>query len=177
MYFVTGNANKFKEAIEIIPELEQIKIDTDEIQSMDITEIAEHKLLQAYAQTKKPCVVEDIGFYIEALNGFPGPLIKWLESTNPVESITKITHAFDNHRAQVIANLGYIDEQEHIHNIQVVVPGKVVVPRGDNGWGFDSIFQIEGMDKSVAELSDEEKNNISWRAQAFIQLRDMLGDR
>ena len=47
-------------------------------------------------------------------------------------------------------------------------------PRGSGGFGYDPLFVVEGTDKTMAELPDDEKNRISHRARAFAALRPVL---
>ena len=80
VFFLTGNKNKLKEASAIINnsiELENKKIDLDEIQSTLVEEVIKHKVIQAYNIIKEPCIAEDTGLYIKNMNGFPGALIKY----------------------------------------------------------------------------------------------------
>jgi XTP/dITP diphosphohydrolase len=53
--------------------------------------------------------------------------------------------------------------------------GKITrTPRGSGGFGYDPLFLVDGMDKTMAELTEEEKNTISHRARATQSLRLML---
>ena len=76
---VTGNKHKAKEVERIlnIP-LEIKEIELDEIQEINLEKVALHKLNQAYELVKEPVIVDDVSVEIDAWNGFPGPLIKWL---------------------------------------------------------------------------------------------------
>jgi XTP/dITP diphosphohydrolase len=47
-------------------------------------------------------------------------------------------------------------------------------PRGSGGFGYDPLFVVQGTGKTMAELSAEEKNRVSHRAQAFAALRPLL---
>jgi inosine/xanthosine triphosphate pyrophosphatase family protein len=72
MKFATSNANKFAEAKKILgDDLEQIDIDVDEIQSIDVVDVVEHKAKAAYAVAGEPVIVEDTGLYFEAWNNLP----------------------------------------------------------------------------------------------------------
>lgn len=50
-------------------------------------------------------------------------------------------------------------------------------PRGSNGFGYDPIFVPQGLDRTYAELTQEEKNRISHRSRAFSALREVLNRR
>ena len=49
-------------------------------------------------------------------------------------------------------------------------------PRGENGFGYDPIFQPDGFDKSFAELTQEEKNRISHRAMAYAKALEFVDE-
>jgi XTP/dITP diphosphohydrolase len=49
-----------------------------------------------------------------------------------------------------------------------------VTPRGSGGFGYDPLFRVEGTGKTMAELTEDEKNRISHRARAFAALRPLL---
>jgi XTP/dITP diphosphohydrolase len=51
----------------------------------------------------------------------------------------------------------------------------VGAPRGDRGFGYDPIFVPAGWDRTMAELTDEEKDRISHRGKAFRALREAIG--
>jgi XTP/dITP diphosphohydrolase len=48
-------------------------------------------------------------------------------------------------------------------------------PRGSGGFGYDPAFVPEGQERTMAELTDEEKDRISHRGRAFRALREKLG--
>ncbi|MEK7153184.1 MAG: non-canonical purine NTP pyrophosphatase, partial [Patescibacteria group bacterium] len=76
--FISGNQHKVDYLAKWLGRpIEYQKIDLDEIQSLDLKAVAEHKVRQAYAILKRPVLVEDVGFTFEAMGRLPGPLIKW----------------------------------------------------------------------------------------------------
>ncbi len=78
IHLVTSNADKLREAKHILQmDIESVSMELDEIQETDAMKISDHKAKQAWDFIKKPVVVWDTSIYIECLNGFPGPLIKW----------------------------------------------------------------------------------------------------
>ena len=78
LYFVTGNPGKLAEIKSLLPEVEQLDIDLTEIQDIDARNIIREKLTEARRHQKGELLVEDTSLYLDCLNGFPGPLIKWL---------------------------------------------------------------------------------------------------
>jgi non-canonical purine NTP pyrophosphatase (RdgB/HAM1 family) len=78
--FVTSNAGKFATAqAHLQPfgvQLEQAELELEEIQAAAVADVAVHKAWQAFRELRRPVIVEDSGFFIDKLGGFPGPLIK-----------------------------------------------------------------------------------------------------
>jgi len=80
VYLVTGNKNKLKELKKILRgdlPLELKSLEIEEIQSLDIYDVARKKAKKAYELINKPVVIEDVSFYFDLWKNFPGPLIKW----------------------------------------------------------------------------------------------------
>ena len=54
-------------------------------------------------------------------------------------------------------------------------PGKILfAPQGENGFGYDPVFYIPELGKTMAELSPEEKNSISHRKRALDKIKEFL---
>ncbi len=70
--FITGNQAKadYLESFLGFP-IDHVKVDLDELQSLDLEKIVEHKVKQAYAEIGKPVVVEDVSLEFEALGKLP----------------------------------------------------------------------------------------------------------
>lgn len=77
-FFITGNQNKANYLSRTIGiQLEHQKLDLDEIQSSDPKKVIEHKVKQAYSLINKPVLVEDTSLGFSAIDGLPGPFIKF----------------------------------------------------------------------------------------------------
>ena len=170
--FLTGNKGKLEEAKAIIPEIEGQEIDLPEIQEIDAKKIIENKLNEASKHLDGGLIVEDTSLYFEGLNGLPGPLIKWFMKTIGNDGLVKITNSFGN-KAEAKTWIGYLSEGK-VEFFEGVVEGKIVEPRGKNGFGWDAIFQPEGYEKTFAEMTMEEKNKLSMRKMAFEKLKEYL---
>lgn len=177
LYFVTGNQGKFKEAKQVIYNLEQKDIDLPEIQAIDPKEIIKVKLGYALKRNEGPLIVEDNSLYLDCLKGLPGPLIKWFLKTVGNDGLFEIAGRAENYKAKAAVMIGYAKNEDDINFFQGIVKGRIVAPIGDNGFGWDSIFQPEGYDKTYAEMTLEEKNGISMRRIAFEKLKNYLGGR
>jgi XTP/dITP diphosphohydrolase len=93
IYFATSNAGKVTNAQAALKPfgilVKQLKVDLVESRAEDPAEIALEKAKQAYTKYKKPLMVEDSGFFIEALGGFPMTHIKFSLKTMGVDGILR----------------------------------------------------------------------------------------
>lgn len=177
IYFITSNKGKFEEAKKIVPELEMLEMDLPEEQEVDQQKIVEAKLDAAAAKTHDGAfVVEDTGFYLDCLPGLPGPLVKWFLKTIGKQGIYEICKKFDNYRAKGVSIVGYMSETGEKKFFRGEIDGIVVLERGDDGFGWDPVFVPEGHDETFAEMTREEKNEISMRRKAFEELKKYLGE-
>lgn len=167
IYFVTSNLGKLQECKKIIPDLEQIDIDLPEIQELDPHKVIKEKLECAYSRLKKPVLVEDTSVFLECLNGFPGPLIKWFIQSMGLEKVVELVNKFENQNVYALTIFGYKDSNESPIFFEGKLSGIFVPPSGEDGFGWDSIFIPEGYTKTFAELSPEEKEAISMRTIAL----------
>ena len=175
LYFITSNKSKFEEAQEILSdiELEQFDIDLPEIQEIDAREVVKAKLEAALGHHEGPFIVDDVSVRCEALNGLPGPFIKWFIKSFSLEEMHGMLEKLGNTTTEVSLLIGYAKNRDDIHYFEGVVRGKIVAPRGDY-FGWDPIFQPDGSDKTYAEMKKEEKNKISHRRLALDALREFL---
>jgi inosine/xanthosine triphosphate pyrophosphatase family protein len=107
--FVTGNAKKDEYYSKYIgiPLLHK-KLDLEEIQSLDVCKVAEHKLEQAYTLLKEPVIIEDGSLEFEGLNGLPGPFIKFFLEALTSDGLCKLLND-KSHNAIVRSVIGYTD--------------------------------------------------------------------
>ena len=136
------------------------------------------KAVDGAAATGLPCVADDSGLEVDALNGMPGVLsARWSgrhgdDDANTALLLGQLADVPDERRgaAFVSACALAIPGQD-----TVVVRGEwrgriVREPRGDNGFGYDPVFEPEGDRRTSAELSPQEKDAASHRGLALAQL-------
>jgi non-canonical purine NTP pyrophosphatase (RdgB/HAM1 family) len=174
LYFITGNANKFAEAKEIVPELERMDVDLPEVQDFDPRTIIRAKLEEARHRHDGAFVVEDTSLSLECLGGLPGPLIKWFLQAMGNAGLCEFAERFGNDRAEARTMIGYADPNGDVHFFEGVILGRIVRPTGKSPFGWDPVFRPDGHDATFAEMGREAKQRISMRRKAFEGLRAHL---
>lgn len=130
MYFVTGNHKKFREAVKVFPDLEQLDIELTEIQSLDPRVVVAAKLNEAHVHHPDELVVEDISLEIAGLGNLPGTLIKWFLTALILEQIFDMAVKSSNPKAIARAILGYGRPGQEPIFIEESMAGTIVSPRG-----------------------------------------------
>lgn len=176
--FVTGNKNKLREAREILDNLDVDNKDIDLEEIQDTPEnIVKEKSKRAFETMGKKCFVEDVSLELEALNGLPGPFVKFFIKNIGAKGIHDMISFSENKKAKVVCVIGFHDGKK-TKTLRAEVKGKIVSPRqkGNSPFGFDPIFQPEGHDKTYAEMTKKEKNSCSHRRKALEMLKAYLED-
>ncbi len=173
IYYITKNQGKFQEASAIIPGLKQLAIDLPEIQETDPHKIIQEKLLCASKELDGDFIVEDVSLGLEGLGGLPGPMIKWFEKILGIQGFCDLAKKIDDNRAFVKVSVG-VKIGNKIDFFDAVVKGKIVDPRGKNGFSWDPIFQPEGHNKTYAEMTFADKTENSVRRMVLEKVKKYL---
>lgn len=175
--FVTSSDGKFREASRLSPfPLERIAVDLPEPQGLDAAEIVRTKAAAAWEVAGRPLIVEDTALELLALGGFPGPMVRWLIEAAGADSIPRMLEGFADRRAVARTALAFADGRELLV-VDGVVPGTIVAPRGDRGFGWDPVFRPDGSQRTFAEMAGDEKDALSHRGRAFAALAEALARR
>ena len=181
----SGNKSKIKEAQEILKEYKIIPMQELGIER-EVEEDQETFLKNAIKKSEtiakeldgKWCIADDSGIEIEYLNGFPGVYTKrWHEGTDRERNLAIIEKLKDvpkeKRKIKFITAIAISNIKDTV-TAEAYIEGYVAENvRGDNGFGFDEIFELEN-GKTLAELSQEEKNKISARKKALELLKIKL---
>lgn len=184
--FVTGNNYKFQVAQKVLEErgvdLIQQKIETPEIQSTEVSEIASFSAKWAAQKLNKPVVLTDAGYYIQALNGFPGPFIKYINQWLTSQDLLKLMEGKTNRKVVVKACLAYCKPGEKPITFEGTVTAniatKAVKTDKPDPTPINEIFIPEGYDKTETEIPREEM--IKFWAQVenyWEKLADYLAEK
>ena len=186
LIFANHNQNKVEEITAILPPVIEIKSLRDINFKNEISETSEtlqgNALIKArtiFNQFKRNCFADDTGLEVEVLNGDPGVLsARYAGNQNiAIDNIKKLLRKLKNHdnrKAQFRTVIALIyDRNEYF--FEGIIKGKIIrEAKGNNGFGYDPIFQPENYFLSFAQLDKEEKNKISHRAKAFRKLINFL---
>lgn len=168
---VTGNPDKRAEAERILGRaVECAAIDLPEPQSLDFFEVVRAKAAEAFRHVGGPVVVEEAGLELAALNGFPGPLVKWMLEAVGAGGIARTALALGEPRATARCLLLWTDGAREVIGEGTTV-GTLVEPRGSGGFGWDPAFLPDGEDRTYGELPGTDKDRLSHRGRAW---RDLL---
>ena len=171
LVLVTQNQHKLKE---LTPLFKKYKIEFDtttlekhEIRSESIEKIAREAAKIAFETLQKPVVVDDTGFFVDALNGFPGSYAGIVLNFIGFDGILRLMTDNEDRASEFQTAVGYYDGQQlesFVGTMSGVVARK---PAGEDGFGYDPIFVPDGYTKTYAELTFDEKVSISHRTDAF----------
>lgn len=178
IYLVTGNPKKVEIAKYALSkhgiEVDQLEMGTPEIQSTNVDDVAKYSVKYAADKTGKTVIKGDFGMVIEALNGFPGPFVKFINNWLNVEQFTSLYSGIKDPRAYFVDALGFCEPgKEPICFTTNTYGILTILPRGDNGNMVDSVFVPDGYDKTVAELNKEETIKL-WANDRYDRLAKRL---
>ena len=125
-------------------------------------------------QVNGPVIIEDTCLCFNALGGMPGPYIKWFLSALGPDNLPRLLADFDDKSANAVCMFGYAESVEKINVFEGKTAGKIVSPRGPRDFGWDPIFQPDGLLETYAEMDKIEKNKISHRFRALEKLKAHL---
>lgn len=177
--FVTGNPQKFEEASAVLAgiDLAWERIDLPEIQG-NREEVVRAKALAAYDALHKPLFVEDVSVCFPALNGLPGPFVKFFLKELGHDGLQQLVHKYADHRAEAICTIGLmLPGFTEAQLFEGSIWGQIVPSRGQLKHGvysWNSIFQPEGSDKTMGEMSMAEHGQSSHRRKALDKLQAFL---
>lgn len=163
--FVTSNKGKVASAQRQLTDikLEIFDYDLVEPRSDDVRVIAEHKVRQAYEIVQKPCIALDAGFFIEELNGFPRAFVNFALDTLGIEGILKQMQGIKNRKCAFKECLSYYDGQNILYfngnqegELSTTIRGNDTDKKWSDLW---YIFIPYGYNKTLVEMSEEERNN------------------
>lgn len=131
-------------------------------------------------------LADDSGLCVDALGGAPGVYSARFAAMNAAGEgdaannawlLKRLADVEDARRtARFVCHLAVADEAGRIVlTARGTIEGRILhSPRGENGFGYDPLFLVPGLEKTTAELAPEEKHEISHRGRAMRRLRELM---
>ena len=189
VFFATGNKGKIKEMRPLFEnrktELRQVDVDVPEIDAMDVERVAERKVKDSFEKALSKdlvdeddlLIVEDTGFYVEALNGFPGPEAAFFSKTAGVDKLPELMNSVDDRSAYFKTAIA-AKKQNQVKVFTGKLEGKVPEKsRGDSHdhLPYNSYFIPDGRESSLAEKSMHSDENFHRTEAAISFLENYTG--
>ena len=135
--------------------------------------------------TGLPAVADDTGLMVDALDGRPGVYAARYagEGATYEDNCRKLLHEMkavprDRRGARFVTVAALASTPNTVQVLEGELVGEIVeVPAGEHGFGYDPVFLVPNLGKTLAQLTPEEKNGISHRARAFAKLREVLAKK
>lgn len=148
------------------------------------TTLLENSLLKArtvHGLTGLPALADDTGLEVDALDGAPGVYsARWagIDATyadNNLQLLAKLVSVPDEKRtARFRCIISYVNKKQELW-AEGTVEGVILKKQhGVGGFGYDPVFFIPAMNKTLAQLSTTEKNRISHRGRAILNFRKLF---
>jgi XTP/dITP diphosphohydrolase len=181
--FATRNAGKLRELAALAGEEVRSLADFGDVEIVEDADSfegnADKKAAAALALSGLPSVGDDSGLEVEALGGAPGVRSARFAAVGDSGAhddgannmkLLEVMRGVENRRARFRCVLVYRSKERRL-----VAEGEcrgtiLTAPRGSGGFGYDPLFLVEGTDRTMAELTLDEKNRLSHRARAFAAL-------
>jgi len=181
LLYLTGNRFKFEVAQRAMQGtdvvLEQTRLALPEIQSNSVQEIAEFSAQWATRQLDQPFLVTDSGFYIDALNGFPGPFIKFINQWFSVEDLLRLMHDKLHRHVAVQDCLVYSRPSEVAISFWGSYQGTIATAPGrSTGTPIERLFIPDGYQTPISEFSHDEQLNYWSKAEIWQAFKKYIAD-
>lgn len=143
---------------------------------------AREKSSVIYGLTGKNCFGEDTGLEVISLHGAPGVYSARYagpqkSASDNIKLLLQNMRGFIHREAQFKTVISLFLEGKE-YQFEGICQGAITLsPQGNKGFGYDPVFIPEGSNKTFAEMTLEEKNNYSHRAQAFEKLKNFLDEK
>lgn len=158
---VTGNLGKWKIANNIFEKynisLEHKKMETPEIQSHNVEDVSLCSAVYAARKLNKPVIKSDVGYYIEELNGFPGPFLRYINDMLVSEDIIKMMEGKENRTIYLRECLTYSDTNGNTKQFVNIEKATLANSAMGSGTTFDRIVIFEG-ENHPKSMNTEEEN-------------------
>lgn len=187
----SSNKNKIKEIQSIIGSDYEIVLKSDiGYGDLDVEEngdtLKENAYLKAkalYELTNENIIADDTGLFVEALNGNPGVHTARYAGENATydsnnEKLLEALKDYKNkedRKAYFMTTICLITKDGKEYFVEGRLDGYIAFEkRGSNRFGYNQVFEVKGLNKTLAELTDEQRISVNHRRKALDNLKELL---
>ena len=189
LILATNNAHKLKEVREILSphKITVYGLNDLNLKPKDVEENADtysgNALIKAKSiqeLTTMPIIADDSGMEIEAMDNQPGLHSARFATEhgghpNAIKAILEELKKKDNRKARFVCDIILLNEGDKPLLFEGIAKGHIAEePYGEGGFGYDPIFISDELNKTYAEMTQEEKNKVSHRGKALKKLLTFL---
>ncbi len=179
--YVTGNWAKIDSARQILEPLgykvDNIKIETPEIQSDDVSEVASFSAKWACEKLGKPVLKNDSGLFVNALKGFPGVYTNYVDDTLGEDGLLKLMEGLEDRSAYFKEAIAYCEPGCEPIVFEGITKGHIDTKKsGKYGWSWDFVFIPEGEKKTLGCFEDKERWKF-WSLDSYKELVKYLENK
>jgi XTP/dITP diphosphohydrolase len=177
LILISSNEQKIKELRALLSpdvEVETRKFEYPELQLESSSEITKAAAKMLCERLRKTVVVEDSGFFVDALAGFPGTMTKHVHYTIGLVGMLKLMKGVRNRRCRYVSAIGLCEPGKPPLSFVGEEEGTVALrARGTKGWGQDPIFIPFGEKKTYGESGHPSGYHL-FRKRAAEKLKDFI---
>ncbi len=190
LVLATGNRDKQKEMIALLGDLPITIRTLDEFEPVpDIIEDGETCEANAIKKAKiiaehtgRLALADDTGLEVEALGGRPGVYAARYagETATYQDNCRKLLQelqgvAAEKRGARFVTVVALAESSDEVEVVEGVLEGQIALEQsGADGFGYDPVFVVPELEKTLAQITLEEKNQISHRGRALVKAKDLL---
>jgi XTP/dITP diphosphohydrolase len=188
LLLATTSADKVREYREILADLPlvlltppQLRIDLQVAETgATFRQNAELKARAYWQAARVPCLAEDSGFEVDALSGAPGvESARWEGTDYERKNRLVIEHlgglSGQARRCRYVCEIVLTGPDGILHHARGELVGQVAHrPLGSGGFGYDPIFYLPRLRRTLAQLSSEEKHALSHRGRAARKIKPVI---
>lgn len=187
----TKNKGKIKEMHELLAPMNIEVLSLADFSPVDDAEengatFAENAMLKAryyFSHTGTPCLADDSGLEVDALDGRPGVYSARYSGEDATDA---------SNNAKVLQEMTGVEQEKRTarfrcamalvgDGIELTTDGTcegvlLTEERGNGGFGYDPLFYVPAFERTLAEMSSDEKNSISHRGLAVRKMADLIAE-
>lgn len=172
--FITGNQGKADALARYLGlPLDHQKVDIDELQTLDLKSVVEHKVKSAYKVVQSPVLVEDSSLEFNALGRLPGTFIKYFVDEVDLETQCRMLDSLGRSATARCAYAYY--DGNRLEVFESHMEGSIAEhPTGEGGFGWDSIFIPDGFNQTKAQLSEADYKKVYLTIKPIMKVKAYL---